>query len=160
MGKKKDKVKEKPVEEGKKLTLNNQCVKMYEKKAGWPKNFMEGDIKNMSMYLSLKYKLELKKDLNDDEKTAYDNLKVYKQYVNNAVFKEVLNWAAMQKAEKLAAKAEIKKAKKAKKNKSSEDQEYVAYKNPGILERAKNAVLDKMLDFSIWVNDKLIDMGV
>ena len=149
-------------DEQRKLTIAEECVKAYEKQVPWPKKFIDGDKTNMKLYLGFRFKMDIKglkeKDLKEDEINVYNQVKIYKQYLNNSVYKDVLNWGVAKRAKKLALKAEAKKAKKAERNVPTTN--VVVEENPGLIERAKNAVLEKMLDFSIWVNDKLIDMGV
>lgn len=154
--------KKKANDEQRKLSIAEECVKAYEKQVPWPKKFLDGDKTNMKLYLGFRFKMDIKglkeKDLKEDEINVYNQVKIYKQYINSSVYKDVLNWGVAKRAKKLALKAEAKKAKKAEHNVSTTN--VVVEENPGLIERAKNAVLGKMLDFSIWVNDKLIDMGV
>lgn len=153
-----------------------KCSKHYMEKAKMPKVFTEEDTVNFGMYLGYKFALDMgelkERDLSKHDAVAYKELKPMKQYIDNTLFKETMNWGLMKVSEKEAKKAEekrIKKAKKADKKaaKAAAESEptildtppkggYYIKKTSDIVGRMIDAVQDKMLDFSIWANEKLI----
>lgn len=149
--------------------LSKKCVKHYLEEEKQPKVFTDADTTNYKLYLGIRFSIELgevkEKDLGKDLAKAYKDLKPMKQYVNETLFKETMNWGILKISEKEAKKSEKKKAKKAKKKRLAEEVDEgrvvkipVVIRQPSILEKVVNKIQDKMLDFSIWINDKLIEM--
>ena len=148
-----------------------KCSKHYMEKAKMPKVFTEEDTVNFGMYLGYKFALDMgelkERDLSKHDAVAYKELKPMKQYIDNTLFKETMNWGLMKVSEKEAKKAEEKRIKKAKKaDKKAAKSEptvldtppkggYYIKKTSDIVGRMIDKAQDVMLDFSMLANEWL-----
>ena len=148
--------------------IAEKAVKKYSKKVDDPKGFLKEDSANLKMYLAYRFQMDLEKldekDLSKKDQERLDSLKPYKQYVQDSVYKAVLNKA------KLKWVKDTLKPMKVKLGKGKKDDEADAYEEaaePVVIYRrqsragrmvgkAKNWVMDKLLAVSIAVNDILV----
>ena len=149
-----------------------KCTKHYMEKAKIPDVFNPGDKTNFKLFLGLKFAIDMgEKDLDKHDMELYKDLKPLKQYIDNTLYKDTMNWGLLKISEgeaKQREKKAMKAAKKAKKKAKKEQEQtildtpapqgYYVKKSTSLLGRVIDAIQDKMLDFSIWVNDKLIEM--
>ena len=147
------------------------AVKVYVEEAGIPKGFNASDESNFKIYLGMLIHMRMErlkeKDLSKKDREIFDKCAIYKDLIKEAVLKKAVNEAYCIKAKELSAMAEEtrKKKKKGKKKKKHHDEEaaapeptpQVVYQEEGVVARAKNWILGKMLDASIAINDWLIE---
>ncbi len=154
-----------------------KMVKKYLDDAGLPKKFKSTDGKDFKLYLSFQFALDLAKakpkDLTDKDRCLYETVKVYKQYVNNSVYKEVLNWGRLEQAkdaEDIIIQIDEMAKKGGKKKKGKFEVVKLKTSNPpvkfirkkkkkskeGFFARIGNAIKDTAFGASLALNDWLI----
>lgn len=159
-----------------KIKFNDQAqmaVKRYIDKCKMPETFKDGDVTNFKIYLVYRFHMDTcdmkKSDLKGEDKDNFEKVEMYKQYVNDNLYKEVLNWILLNGLNKKLSKKEKKKQKAAmieagipkegKEVKPAQTQTIV-YKRQTRLAAFVNKAMDKIsniaLDASIKVNDWLI----
>ena len=147
--------------------IAEKAVKKYSKKVDDPKGFLKEDSANLKMYLAYRFQMDLEKldekDLSKKDQERLDGLKPYKQYINDSVYKAVLNKAKLKWVKDTLKPMKVKLGKKdAKKADAYEEaaEPVVIYKRQTragrMIGKAKNWVMDKLLAASIAINDVLV----
>lgn len=153
------------------MKFNDQsqmATKRYIEKCKLPDGFQDKDTTNFKMYLVYKFHMDMtdmkKGDLKGDDKETFEKLEVYKQYVNNSLYKDVLNWILLNKIGKKVKKKDKKKDKAAmveagipkESEQKTKQQVVVYYKRQSRLAAFMNRAADKLnnlaLDASLAVN--------
>ena len=133
-----------------------KATKRYNKAVKFPKGFVKEDETNLTLYLVYTFHMELEglkeKDLDDKARATYKGLTAYKQYVDQSVYKEVLNWAILKKT-KVGLVVKLGDSKPAKGKK-------IYYKQQtrirAAFDKAVDYVQGVMLNVSIAVNDAVV----
>ena len=138
-----------------------KCVKKYLKSVKLPERFDENDATNMTNYLVYKFHIDLLGDdcpLDKEDQDKFKELEMYKEYLDETVYKRIKS-KALQKA--IDARSAAPKPDADVKEDDGEDHstnKRVTYEERPISNGRLllNKVLDKMLDFSIGMNDWII----
>ena len=158
------------------IKFNDQsqmAVKRYIDKYKMPETFKDGDVTNFKIYLVYRFHMDTcdmkKSDLKGEDKDNFEKVEMYKQYVSDSLYKEVLNWILLNGLNKKLSKKEKKKQKAVmivagipKEGKEVKPAKQVVYykqqsRLSAFVNRAIDKVSDVALDISIKVNDWLID---
>ena len=142
--------------------VTEKAVKRYSKQVDDPKGFVDDDSKNLKMYLGYKFQMDLEKidekDLGKKDQELLKGLSPYKQYVNEAAYKEILNRAKLKWVKSNLKPMKIKIGKKEKKH--HDEEPIIARKQRtriGVaMDKIGNWFMDKALAVSIAVNDILV----
>lgn len=142
--------------------VTEKAVKRYSKQVDDPKGFVDDDSKNLKMYLGYKFQMDLEKleekDLGKKDQELLKGLSPYKQYVNDAAYKEILNRAKLKWVKSNLKPMKVKIGKKEKKH--HEEEPIIVRKQRtriGVaMDKVGNWFMDKALAVSIAVNDILV----
>ena len=81
-----------------------KCTKMYMKKAKIPKCFTFNDVTGFKLYLAYRFSFELDNfkpaNFTLKEKWIYEDILVYKKFIDEKLFKDVVNYAILKSTHK------------------------------------------------------------